>query len=404
MTPSPASELPCSTTSAADLINQRWGGTGGSSIDQLSRLADEVGAVDLARGSPEGQPPPEVQEAAVRAIHRGLNQYTNSWGLQSLREGIAARSLEDRGVELDPETEVTVTCGVTEATPAVFLALAEPGDEIVLFEPFFENHLTAAKAAGFTPRFVRTHAPDWHFDSGELEQAFGPRTKAVLINSPGNPSGKVFDHEELLQIAELCCRWNAVCVTDEVYEHFVYDGRRHESMIQIPSMRDRTLVMTSFSKTYCVSGWRIASVCGSPVLTSAVRQVHELLTCCAASPLQAAAAAALQLPREYYRQLKEQTQHLRDRLQAALEALGFSCSSAQGGYFLMADISASGLRTDHEFVEHLIRHVGIAAVPGSIFYSSDEAGAQQVRFCFAKSERTIEAARSRLLAMKSGAA
>jgi aspartate/methionine/tyrosine aminotransferase len=372
----------------------------GQLINELAYLAEARGALDLALGAPDFAPPPQLARAAVAALRRASHQYTPNAGLPELCRGIADRARDLHGVAVDAETEVTVTCGVTEATMAALLAMGRPGAEVVLFEPYYVNYLPAVRAAGMTPRLVRLHGRDWELDRVELARAFGAQTRIVLLNTPGNPSGKVFEPAELAAIAELCERWNAWCVSDEIYERLVFDGRRHVSALAIPGLRERSAVASGFSKTYGVTGWRVGYVIAAPPLTSAIRRVHEFLTCCAPEPLQAAALAALRLPAAYHERLRGDLESRRDRLVAALEAAGCACRRADGSFFVMADVSRCGLGDDAAFVRHLIQEVGVAAVPGGAFYAERGAGASLVRFCFGKSEQTITGAIDRLARLR----
>jgi aminotransferase len=359
-------------------------------------MAHRCGACDLALGAPDFEPPEEVRKAVAEAFLRASHQYTRTAGLPELCQGIAEKARRQLGIDVDHDTEITVTCGVTEATSAVLMGLGRPGDEAIVFDPYFVNYLPSLLAGGMTPRFVRLRGPEWELDPAELASAFTSKTRLVLLNTPNNPTGKVFTRDELEAVAELCERWNAFCVTDEIYESLVFDGRQHVSMLSLPTMRERAIVMSGFSKTYSVTGWRIGYVIAAPRATEQIRKVHEFLTCCAPGPLQAAAAIALRLPETYYERLRSQIQSRRDHLVAALKAGGLECHRSDGGYFLMADIRRLGFARDYDFVRFLIQDVGVAAVPGSAFFAVPSAGAHLVRFCFGKSEQTIEQAVSRL--------
>lgn len=367
-------------------------------IAEVARWAESHGAVDLALGCPEIAPPAPLLRAAAEAVLGGINQYTNSWGEEALRQAIAAKVARERGSEFDPATEITVTCGATEGMMDVMLAVADPGDEVILCEPFYENYRQIAVAAGMKPRFVRLHRPEWSFDERELAAAFNNRTKLIVLNSPNNPTGKVLSLEELRVVAGLCQRWNVLCLSDEVYEHLVFDGGEHLSMIEIEGMRERTAVVNSLSKTYSITGWRVGYVLAPPELTAAVRKVHDVTTYCAPAPLQAAAVTALGLPVSYYQGLCATLERHRDQLRASLEESGFRCYPARGGYFLMTDLGDFGFKADYELGEFLISEVGVAAVPGSAFYSRPGTGSEVMRFCFGKSEATLAAARERLRA------
>ncbi|MDP9120410.1 MAG: aminotransferase class I/II-fold pyridoxal phosphate-dependent enzyme, partial [Acidobacteriota bacterium] len=344
------------------LRSARWAGFGGTVIGEIARLAKSRGAVDLALGSPELPPPEAVLRAAAEAVLAGVNQYTSSWGDETLRQAIAAKVEQERGVRLDPAAEITVTCGATEGMLDVIMAVADAGDEVILFEPYYENYLQIAVATGMRPRFVRLHRPEWTFDERELAAAFSPRTKLVILNTPNNPTGKVLSAEELQIVAGLCRRWNVLCLSDEVYEHLVFDGGEHRSMIEIAGMRERTAVVNSLSKTYSVTGWRVGYVVAPPDLTAAIRTVHDVATYCAPAPLQAAAVTALRLPAAYYRDLRGTLERHRDHLRGSLESSGFRCHGAAGGYFMMTDLGGFGCETDHDLSQYLISRVGVAAV------------------------------------------
>src|SRR5215475_85000 len=274
-----------------------------SVIRGMTRLANEHGAINLAQGFPNFPAPEVLKEAAARAIRDDINQYAITWGAKRLRNALAAKYADWYKLDVDPETDVTVTCGATEAMASALLALINPGDEVIVFEPFYENYGPDAILCGATPRFVRLREPDWSFDPAELAAAFGNRTKAIVINTPNNPTGKVFTREELLQIAALCAQWNVVAVTDEIYEHILYDGAQHVTLAGLEGMRERTVTISGVSKTFGVTGWRIGYCLAPPPITSAIRKVHDFLTVGAPAPLQEAAAVALSLPDSYYMEL-----------------------------------------------------------------------------------------------------
>ncbi len=267
-----------------------------SVIREMTRLAQIHKAINLAQGMPDFEAPAEIKEAACRAIMGGINQYAITWGAKVFRDAIAAKAKSRWGLEVDPERQITVTCGSTEAMIASLLAVINPGDEVVIFEPFYENYGPDTILSGATPRFVTLHAPDWHFDPRELESAFNNRTRAIIINTPNNPTGKVFSREELQFIAGLCQKWDVLAITDEIYEHIVYDGHTHQAMATVDGMQDRTITINALSKTYSVTGWRVGYVIASPELTQGIRKVHDFLTVGAPAPLQEAGARALALP------------------------------------------------------------------------------------------------------------
>ena len=367
-----------------------------SVIREMTRLALEHKAVNLAQGFPDFPAPAEVKEAARAAIAADDNQYAITWGAKPLRDAIIEKFARTQGVTVDPEREITVCCGSTEAMMSSMMAIINPGDEVVIFEPFYENYGPDAILSGATPRFVRLHAPDWSFDRDELKRAFGPRTKAVIVNTPNNPTGKVFSRGELEFIRDLCVQWNAFAITDEIYEHILYDGKRHISMASMEGMRDRSITINGMSKTYSVTGWRVGWAIAPPGPTEAIRKVHDFLTVGAAAPLQAAGALALKLPETYYEKLAENYRVKRDRMLGILQQAGFECFKPSGAYYIMTDISRFGFSDDMAFARYLVKEIGVASVPGSSFYNDEADGARQVRFTFCKTEATLAAAAERL--------
>ncbi len=370
-----------------------------SVIREMSRIAHRHGAVNLAQGFPDFAAPEALKAAAAEAVFSDINQYAITWGAKPFRDAIAAKYLRHYALDLDPEREITVVCGATEGMVATLLAITNPGDEVVLFEPFYENYGPDVMLSGAHAKFVKLRAPDWTFDRDELRRAFSPRTKAIIINTPNNPTGKVFDREELSAIAQLCQEFDVIAVTDEIYEHILFDGAVHIPMMQLPGMRDRTILVNSMSKTYSVTGWRVGWVLASPDLTDTIRKVHDFLTVGAAAPLQAAGVTALALPDAYYAELAGTYQRKRDLMLAILEEAGFRCFRPRGAYYVMTDVSAFGYDTDVAFVRALVENVGVAGVPGSSFFENPESGSQFVRFCFCKKEETMQMARRRFGAM-----
>ena len=353
----------------------------------MTRLAMRYGAVNMAQGFPDFPAPRELKEAAKRAIDADINQYAITWGARSMREAVAAKAQRflgrgggkgglENGLKVDPETEVTITCGCTEAMIASLLAIVDPGEEVVIFEPFYENYGPDAILSGAVPRFVKLRPPDWTFDEGELRAAFSNRTRAIILNTPNNPTGKVFPREELEVIARLCCEWNVVALTDEIYEHIVYGPRPHLSMATLDGMRERTVIISGIGKTYSVTGWRVGWAIAAPALTAGIRKVHDFLTVGAAAPLQEAGAVACALPDEYYQRLAADYRARRDLLLPHLEAAGFLCYPPEGAYYVMTDIGRFGFASDVEFTDYLVREIGIAVVPGSSFYRDPAAGRQ----------------------------
>jgi len=371
-----------------------------SVIREMTRLCQQHQGVNLAQGFPDFPAPEALKEAAVEALRADVNQYAITWGAKRLRDALVAKVERFSGLRYDPETEVTVCCGSTECMAATLLALVDPGDEVVVFEPFYENYGPDAILCGATPRFVRLREPDWSFDPAELAQAFGTRTRAIIINTPNNPTGKVFSREELELIAGLCRKWDVVAITDEIYEHILYDGEAHVAMAGLEGMRERTVVISGVSKTYSVTGWRVGWCLAPGALSAAIRKVHDFLTVGAPAPLQEAAAVALGLPPEYYTALADNYRDRRDHLVPALEAAGFRTFRPRGAYYVMTDISGFGFADDVTFARHLVSEVGVAAVPGSSFYADRESGRQRLRFQFARRRETLDAAVERLQRLK----
>ncbi len=367
-----------------------------SVIREMTRLAMRHGAVNLAQGFPDFPAPAEIKQAAQDAIAADINQYAITWGAKLLRDAIAEKFARTQGVAIDPEREVTVCCGSTEAMMAAMMAVINPGDEVVIFEPFYENYGPDAILSGAAPRFVKLRPPDWNFDRDELAAAFGPATKAIILNTPNNPTGKVFERAELELIRDLCVRWNAFAITDEIYEHILYDGARHISLASLEGMRDLTVTINGMSKTYSVTGWRVGWAIASPETTSAIRKVHDFLTVGAAAPLQHAGSRALHLPDSYYQKLAADYLARRDRTLAILEQAGFKCFKPAGAYYIMTDISAFGYPDDVAFARYLVEKIGVAVVPGSSFYNNPADGSRQVRFTFCKTDQTLAAAAERL--------
>jgi aminotransferase len=372
-----------------------------SVIREMTRLCQQHNGVNLAQGFPDFPAPELLKQAAAAALQADINQYAITWGAKRLRDALIEKTRVFTGLEYDPETDVTVCCGSTECMAAVMLALVDPGDEVIVFEPFYENYGPDAILCGANPRFVRLREPDWHFDPAELEAAFTNRTRAIVVNTPNNPTGKVFSRAELEAIAALCCRWNVVAVTDEIYEHILYDGERHVSMASLEGMRERTVAVSGASKTYSVTGWRVGWCLAPAALTGAIRKVHDFLTVGAPAPLQEGVAAALALPVEYYTQLADRYRERREFLVPALEAAGFRTFRPRGAYYVMTDISEFGFPDDVAFARHLVSEVGVAAVPGSSFYSDPAGGRQRLRFHFARRRETLEGAVERLGRLRS---
>jgi aminotransferase len=371
-----------------------------SVIREMTRLAMEHGAMNLAQGFPDFPSPSEVKEAAVAAIRADVNQYAITWGARGFRRAVVERFERDTGLSIDPEREITVCCGATETMIATLLAVVDPGEEVVVFEPFYENYGPDAIICGAVPRFVSLRPPDWTFDLDELAGAFNDRTRAVILNTPNNPTGKVFTREELEAIARCAQQWDAYVVTDEIYQYMLYDGAEHVSMVTLPGMRERTITINGMSKTYSVTGWRVGYAIAPPEVTNAIRKMHDFLTVGAPAPLQEAGELALRLPDEYYEKLRVNYTRRRDRMLAALEKSGFRYFKPRGAYYIMTDISGFGFPDDVEFTRYLIQEVGVAVVPGSSFYSQPALGSQQVRFCFCKTDATLDEAERRLAKLR----
>src|SRR4051794_27911403 len=349
-----------------------------SVIREMTREALKHGAVNLSQGFPDFAAPEDIKRVAMQAIADDVNQYAITWGAKPFRDAIAEKTKRYLGFEIDPEAEITVTCGSTEGMISAMMATVDPGDEVIVFEPFYENYAPDAILSDATPRYVPLRAPDWSFDREELRAAFNGKTKAIIICNPNNPTGKVFTRDEMEFIASLCQEFDTLCFTDEIYEHILYprEGAEiaHISMAQIEGMRDRTVIVNSMSKTYSVTGWRVGYCIAPPAITAAVRKVHDFLTVGAAAPLQAAGAVALRLPHDYYTKLQADYERRRDMLLPELERAGFKVFRPDGAYYVMTDISAFGFTDDVEFTRHLIQKVGAACVPGSSFYSNPQLG------------------------------
>jgi aspartate/methionine/tyrosine aminotransferase len=369
-----------------------------SVIREMNRVAVAHGAVSLAQGFPDFACPPELKRAVAEAVDADINQYAITWGSKPLRDAIAAttpRHFPGFG-EIDPETQVTVTCGATEAMIAAMLGILDPGDEVIVFEPYYENYGPDAILSGAVPRYVTLHEPDWSIDPDELRAAFGPRTRAIVVNSPHNPTGKVFTRAELELIASLCIEFEALAFTDDIYEHIVFEGE-HIPLATLPGMAERTVSIHSMSKSYSVTGWRVGWTIAAPDLTLGIRRVHDFLTVGAAAPLQAAAVVALGFPPSYYERLVADYRARRDLLLPALRDAGFRLDEPAGAYYVMTDIRDLTDEDDVAFAMRLIRDPGVAAVPGSSFFSRPELGRTKLRFAFPKRIETLQAAADRLV-------
>ena len=412
--------------SSKNRISSRAASFTESVIREMTREALKYGAVNLGQGFPDFAAPEDIKQKAMEAIAADHNQYAITWGVKSFRDAITAKTKWFLGMDIDPETEITVTCGSTEGMIAAMMATVDAGEEVVVFEPFYENYAPDAILSDATPRHVPLYRTDngFVFDRDELRAVFNEKTKGIIICNPNNPTGKVFTRNELEFIAGLCKEFDALAFTDEIYEHIIYEGMRDEGvgmksggqlttdnrppttahicMANIDGMRERTVVVNSLSKTYSVTGWRVGYCIAPPDITSAIRKVHDFLTVGAANPLQHAGAYALSLPPSYYDELQREYQKKRDFIVPVLQNAGFKCDLPDGAYYVMCDISNFGFANDIEFTKHLIREIGVAVVPGSSFYHDSAMGSQMVRFCFCKKDETLEAAAERLSKLSRG--
>jgi len=365
-----------------------------SVIRDMTRLSLRHNAVNLAQGFPDFPAPEELKQAAASAILEDYNQYSITWGAKDLREEISRKAREYNHIEADPESEVTVTCGSTEAMMASMLALINEGDEVVIFEPFYENYGPDAAVSGAVPHFVPLN-DDYSINEDALASAFNKKTRALILNTPNNPCGRVFTKVELKLIADLCEDYDVVAVTDEIYEYILYDNRKHISIGSLDEMRDRTITISGFSKTYSVTGWRIGYALAEKTLTSAIRKVHDFLTVGAPAPLQHACVTALRFPDSYYRKLVKMYDGKRKLLYSALSKAGFNCTMPEGAYYILADIPDGTGMDDTAFAKYMVSKIGVAAVPGSSFYKNEE-GRHKLRFTFSKRDETLQEAAGRL--------
>ena len=371
-----------------------------SVIREMTRLSDQHGAVNLSQGFPDFPAPAAVKAAACEAIQADINQYAVTWGAQPLREAVAREFGRRYGVPVEADAQVTVCCGSTEAMITTLLATVDPGDEVIVFEPFYENYGPDTILSGAVPRYVTLREPAWTFDPDELAAAFTNKTRAIIINTPNNPTGKVFTREELSTIARLCHHWNVLAITDEIYEHIVYDDCRHVPMATVDGMADRTITINSLSKTFAVTGWRVGWAIAPASVAGAIRKVHDFLTVGAPAPLQEAGAAALGLPESHYVELAREYQRRRNLLLEILERHEFVCYKPSGAYYIMTDIGTFGFSDDVACARFLVTEMKVAAVPGSSFYHDPRAGRTKLRFCFCKADDTIIEAGRRLAGLR----
>jgi aspartate/methionine/tyrosine aminotransferase len=376
---------------------RRLDGMRESFIREMTRLALSCQAINLSQGFPDFDPPREIIEAAHRALDSGLNQYTVTWGLPALRQAIAAKMKLRYDLDFDPDEHITVTCGVTEAISAALMAIINPGDEVIILEPFHEGYLPAALLAGAAPRFVALEPPDYRLDLDRLRAAFNLRTRAILVNTPHNPTGRVMTRAELMGIASFCQEFDAIAITDEIYEDIIYTDLPHIPIATLPGMRERTITIGGFGKTFAVTGWRLGYVCTLDPLSKALRTIHDFATICAPSPLQAACVAALGLPATYYEQMKRDYRERREIMMSILSDTRFTAQPPEGAYYVMADFGAWNYAGDDmAFARHLAIEYAVAVVPGSSFYGTPGLGKRSVRFAFAKKPETLAAAGERL--------
>ena len=370
-----------------------------SVIREMTRRSAMHGGINLAQGFPNFAAPAALKEAAKRAIDADINQYAITWGAKSLRDALARAYRDLYAMNVDPETMLTVTCGSTEAMISTLLAICDPGDEVIVLEPFYENYGPDADIAGAKPVYVALRPPQNVFDPDELRAAFSPRTKAIIVNTPNNPTGRVFTRAELETIAALCIEHDVICVTDEIYEHIRYEGT-HVPIATLPGMSERTVTISGASKTFSVTGWRVGWIVAPPALTGGIRKVHDFVTVGAPAPLQEAVATGLALGRPYYATLGDEYRVRRDLLMRGLEAAGFAPRLPEGAYYVLCDITPFGFSDDTEFAHWLVKAVGVAGVPGSSFYSRPELGRHLIRFTFCKTQDVLAAAAERLVRTK----
>ncbi len=367
-----------------------------SVIREMTRLCQSYGAINLAQGFPDFDPPVVMRQAAAKAISSSFNQYSMTHGSLNLRKAIAHKMKSYNHVPCSPEENVTVTCGTTEGMIGSLLALLNPGDEVVILEPFYENYGPDSILSGAKRRYVELEEPSFKINEENLKQAFSKKTKAIIINTPHNPTGRVFTRDELKIVRDLCVENDAFAITDEIYEHITYDGRKHVSIASLDGMADRTVTISGFSKTYSVTGWRVGYIIAPKKLTAEIRKVHDFLTVCAPTPLQEACVTALKMPTEYYENLRKLYDKSRKILLKALETASFECTVPEGAYYVWTDIKGTGFRDDRKLAMHMISGVGVGGVPGSSFYHKPSRGRMKLRFSFSKKPETIRKAAGRL--------
>ena len=386
-------------------LSKRVQGFTESVIREMTRVVAQEGGVNLAQGMPDFPPPKALVDAAHRALDGDFHQYAITWGAPNLRAAIADKYRRFYGMDVDPERHVTVCCGSTETMLATLLAVLNPGDEVIIFEPFYENYGPGCIISGAEPVWIPLEGPEFTFDPDRLRQAVSPRTRAIVFNSPNNPSGKVFSRAELDVIADVCRTHDLLAITDEIYEHIVYDGREHIPIATLPGMADRTITISGISKSYSVTGWRVGYAIAPPEISDGIRRAHDFVTVGAPAPLQEAAVTALQFPDRYYVELRTAYQARRDLLLGSLQRAGFVCNTPRGAYYILTDVAhfmeRHGIADDTAFAMWLIKHCGVATVPGSSFYAHSDLGRTKIRFCFPKSDDLLREAGERLQKLRS---
>lgn len=369
-----------------------------SVIRRMTRIANQYGAVNLSQGFPDFDPPKEITDRLAEVAPKGPHQYALTWGAQNFREALAAKQEHFSGMKVDPNTEIVVTCGSTEAMMAAMMSITNPGDKVAIFSPFYENYGADTILSGAEPIYIPLVPPAFCFDPVVLEQAFIDGAKALVLCNPSNPCGKVFTYEEMQTIADIIIKYDAYVITDEVYEHIIYKPYEHVYMATLPGMRERTIICNSLSKTYSITGWRLGYVMASPEIIDRVKKVHDFLTVGAAAPLMEAAVTGLQFEDAYYEELREHYTHMKDLFVGGLKDLGFTFTEPQGAYYVLMDVSEYGVKDDVAFCEWMAEHVGVAAVPGSSFFREDVH--HLVRFHFAKKDETLQEALRRLTTLR----
>ena len=375
-----------------------------SVIRRMTRIANQYGAVNLSQGFPDFDPPKEITDRLAEIASVGPHQYALTWGAQNFREALAKKQEHFSGMKVNPDTEIVVTCGSTEAMMASMMSVTNPGDKVAIFSPFYENYGADTILSGAEPIYIPLVPPAFTFDAAVLEQAFKDGAKALVLCNPSNPCGKVFTYEELQTIADIIIKYDAYVITDEVYEHIIYEPHKHVYMATLPGMRERTIICNSLSKTYSITGWRLGYVMAAPEIIDRVKKVHDFLTVGAAAPLMEAAVVGLEFEDAYYKELQAHYTHMKELFVGGLKELGFTITEPQGAYYVLLDVSEFGVRDDVAFCEWMAEHVGVAAVPGSSFFREDVH--HLVRFHFAKKDETLKEALKRLadLRMKANAA